>query len=328
MPVRRFRFLALAVSAAIALFLFTRSTSTYENYKSYAEQKYENVVGGGSVMRPDEKEEQTKEHPQEAAGPPKEEVPAPKTTQQTTPSAVVVEFVSETVPGSEKVLSTATLAPTQPLPLEYQPALAPILNDDEIPIELGQGRFEADGLPPVNNEIHWTKQPEHFPVTSTIQLPTNKASSIPKIQHKFSKSSNNGADMDRLAVIKAAAEHTWRGYREHAWGRDEIKPVSGKSGDPFNGWGATLVDGLDTLWILGMTTEFEEAVKYVETIDFTTSPRSDIPLFETTIRYLGGLIAAYEVSNAKYRALLDKAVELVRERKIQSNLAFRLQTPY
>lgn len=63
MPVRRFRFLALAVFAAIALFLFTRSTSTYENYKSYAEQKYENVVGGGSVIRPDAEEEQTKEKP-------------------------------------------------------------------------------------------------------------------------------------------------------------------------------------------------------------------------------------------------------------------------
>jgi len=312
MPVRRFRFLALAVFAAIALFLFTRSTSTYEHYKSFAEEKYENAVGGGSVIRPDEKEEQTKEQTQEAAGPPKEEVVhAPKTTQPAmTPSAVVVEFVSETAPGSEKVLSIATLAPTQPLPLEYQPALAPILSDDEIPIELGQGRYEADGLPPINNEIHWTKQPEHFPVTSTIQLPTNKASSIPKVQHKFSKSSNKGADTDRLAVIKAAAEHTWKGYTEYAWGHDEIKPVSGKSGDPFNGWGATLVDGLDTLWIMGMETEFEEAVKFVETIDFTTTPRSDIPLFETTIRYLGGLIAAYEVSDAKYRVLLDKAVEL------------------
>jgi mannosyl-oligosaccharide alpha-1,2-mannosidase len=315
MPVRRFRFLALAVFAAIALFLFTRSTSTYENYKSFAEEKYENVVGGGSVLRPDAEEEQTKEQPQEAAGPPKEEVvPAPtipKTTQPpTAPSAVVVEFFSETAPGKEKVVSTATLAPTQPLPLEYQPALAPVLNDDEIPIELGQGRFEADGLPPIINEIHWTKQPEHFPVTSTIQLPSNKASAIPKVQHKFSKSANKGADTDRLAVIKAAAEHTWKGYRDHAWGHDEIKPVSGKSGDPFNGWGATLVDGLDTLWIMGMTTEFEEAVEFVETIDFTTTARSDIPLFETVIRYLGGLIAAYEVSDAKYRVLLDKAVEL------------------
>jgi mannosyl-oligosaccharide alpha-1,2-mannosidase len=315
MPVRRFRFLALAVFAAIALFLLTRSTSTYENYKSFAEEKYDTVVGGGSVLRPDAEEDKLQGQPQEAAGPPKEEnVPVPTTTKTTppatTPSAVVVEFASETAPGLEKVVSTATLAPTQPLPLEYQPALAPILNDEEIPIELGQGRYEADGLPPVNNEIHWTKQPEHFPVTETIQLPTNKASAIPKVQHKFSKSANKGADTDRLAVIKAAAGHAWRGYKDHAWGHDEIKPVSGKNGDPFNGWGATLVDGLDTLWIMGLTTEFEEAVKFVETIDFTTTPRSDIPLFETTIRYLGGLIAAYEVSGAKHRVLLDKAVEL------------------
>jgi mannosyl-oligosaccharide alpha-1,2-mannosidase len=319
---RRFRFLALAVFAAIALFLLTRSTSTYENYRSYAEEEYENVAGGDFVIRPDAEEDQTKEQPQEAAGPLKEEiVPGPvtqestlKTAPRTTPpatttNAVVVEFSSETAPGSEKVVSTATLAPTQPLPLDYQP-LAPIYNDEEIPIELGQGRFEATRLPPVNNEIHWTKQPEHFPVTDTIQLPTNKASSIPRIQHKFAKSSNRDADTDRLAVIKAAAEHSWRGYRDHAWGHDEIKPVSGMNGDPFNGWGATLVDGLDTLWIMGMEPEFEEAVKFVETIDFTTSPRSDIPLFETTIRYLGGLVAAYEVSGAKYRVLLDKAVEL------------------
>lgn len=315
MPVRRFRFLALAVFAAIALFLFTRSTSTYENYKSYAEQKFENAVGGGSVIRPDEEEDQTKEEPQEAAGPPKEEnVPAPArpatTPTATTTSAVVVEFASETAPGKEQVVSIATLAPTQPLPLDYQPVLAPPYNDEEIPIELGQGRYEADGLPPINNDIHWTKQPEHFPVTSTIQLPTNKASAIPKVQHKFKKSSNKGADTDRLAVIKAAAEHAWSGYRDMAWGHDEVKPVSGKNVDPFNGWGATLVDGLDTLWIMGMKTEFEEAVKFVGTIDFTTSQRSDIPLFETTIRYLGGLIAAYEVSGAKYRVLLDKSVEL------------------
>jgi mannosyl-oligosaccharide alpha-1,2-mannosidase len=33
-------------------------------------------------------------------------------------------------------------------------------------------------------------------------------------------------------------------------------------------------------------------------------------MFETTIRYLGGLLAAYDVSEGKYRNLLDKAVEL------------------
>jgi mannosyl-oligosaccharide alpha-1,2-mannosidase len=33
-------------------------------------------------------------------------------------------------------------------------------------------------------------------------------------------------------------------------------------------------------------------------------------LFETTIRYLGGLLAAYDISDKKYPNLLNKAVEL------------------
>ncbi|KAH0407995.1 seven-hairpin glycosidase, partial [Aureobasidium melanogenum] len=45
-------------------------------------------------------------------------------------------------------------------------------------------------------------------------------------------------------------------------------------------------------------------------IDFTTSQRKDIPLFETTIRYLGGMLSAYDLSGGQYKVLLDKAVEL------------------
>jgi mannosyl-oligosaccharide alpha-1,2-mannosidase len=61
---------------------------------------------------------------------------------------------------------------------------------------------------------------------------------------------------------------------------------------------------------MGLKTEFEEAAQAVEKIDFTTSPRGDIPLFETTIRYLGGLVAAYDISEQKYDIFLKKAVEL------------------
>jgi mannosyl-oligosaccharide alpha-1,2-mannosidase len=221
MPVRRFRFLALAVFVTIALFLFTRTTSKYDSYKSYAEQKYENAIGG-SVLRPEG--EQTKEHAQAANGPHEEENMLAPNTPKTearlpaTTSAVVVGFVSEVAPGSQTVVSTATLAPTQALPIEYQPVIAP-----EVPIELGQGRVELDDIPPLNNDIHWSKQPEHFPITSTIQLPTNKPTAIPRVQHKFKSSSNKGADKDRLAVIKAAVEHAWNGYQEKAWGHDEVK---------------------------------------------------------------------------------------------------------
>lgn len=110
--------------------------------------------------------------------------------------------------------------------------------------------------------------------------------------------------------MKAEFERAWKGYKLKAWMHDEVSPVSGSFRDPFCGWAATLVDGLDTLFIMGFESDFEDAVRAVGTMDFTTSVRDDIPMFETTIRYLGGLLAAYDVSHHKYKVLLDKAVEL------------------
>ena len=46
-------------------------------------------------------------------------------------------------------------------------------------------------------------------------------------------------------------------------------------------------------------------------IDFNRSKTSDnVSLFETTIRYLGGFLAAYELSGKRYPSLLNKAVEV------------------
>ena len=47
-----------------------------------------------------------------------------------------------------------------------------------------------------------------------------------------------------------------------------------------------------------------------EEIDFTTTEENDINVFETTIRYMGGFLAAYDISEAKYPTLLAKAVEV------------------
>ena len=161
---------------------------------------------------------------------------------------------------------------------------------------------------------HWSPLPEHFPVPSNklISLPTGKPKAIPKIQYHF-KDETATDKVDRqtkLDEIRTSFRVSWAGYRKNAWMQDELQPVSGGYRSKFGGWAATLVDSLDTLWIMDLKPEFEEAVKAVNEIDFTTSDRSDIPLFETTIRYLGGLVGAYDISGAKYRTLLNKAVEL------------------
>lgn len=189
-----------------------------------------------------------------------------------------------------------------------------IPDQGDVIAEHGEGRVEVSPLPSNVKPIYWKKLPEHFPIPSesTIQLPTGSSKPIPKIQYAFTEeSAESKADREgKLRVIKDAFTNAWSGYKEHAWLQDELSPVSGGFRNPFAGWGATLVDSLDTLWIMGLKTEFEEAVQAVKKIDFTTSPRGDIPLFETTIRYLGGLIAAYDISGQKYETLLKKAVEL------------------
>jgi mannosyl-oligosaccharide alpha-1,2-mannosidase len=87
-------------------------------------------------------------------------------------------------------------------------------------------------------------------------------------------------------------------------------PLSGGHKDTFVGWAATLVNTLDTLYIIGLKDEFEEALKALEQVDFSKPNSDHVPIFETTIRYLGGLLGAWDISGHKYTILLEKAKEL------------------
>lgn len=114
----------------------------------------------------------------------------------------------------------------------------------------------------------------------------------------------------RQTKVKEAFQHAWTGYKEHAWLHDELKPVSGGFQDPFVGWAATLVDGLDALYILGFKEEFEHALQALRDIDFKHPNAERMPIFETTIRYLGGLLGAWDISGHQYPILLEKAKDL------------------
>ena len=105
------------------------------------------------------------------------------------------------------------------------------------------------------------------------------------------------------AIVKAF-KHAWKAYKESAWGKDELKPVSHTSSTWFN-LGLTLVDSLDTMWLMGLTEEFKEARDWVEN-DMVVAQNKDVNLFETTIRVLGGLLSAYHLT--KDHMFLEKAV--------------------
>ena len=110
--------------------------------------------------------------------------------------------------------------------------------------------------------------------------------------------------------------HAWGGYETYAWGQDELNPLAkkGKLGvmgglGGFSGMGASLVDAMSTLYLMGLHDEFGRAREWVvENMDFGAQGEQSISFFETTIRLLGGLLSAHDLSGDK--ALLELAEDL------------------
>ncbi|CAL5003164.1 unnamed protein product [Urochloa decumbens] len=103
---------------------------------------------------------------------------------------------------------------------------------------------------------------------------------------------------ERREKVKEAMLHAWNSYVKYAWGQDELQPQSKNGVNSFGGLGATLVDSLDTLYIMGLKEEFKKARDWVaESLDFDKDYEASV--FETTIRVVGGLLSAYDLSADK-----------------------------
>jgi mannosyl-oligosaccharide alpha-1,2-mannosidase len=108
-------------------------------------------------------------------------------------------------------------------------------------------------------------------------------------------------------AIRQAFVHTWDGYEKYAWGYDELKPVTKRGDNGWGGMGCTIVDSLDTILIMGLQEPYDRAREWVQdSLSFDKDYGAST--FETTIRHLGGLISAYELSHDKL--FLEKAKEL------------------
>jgi len=111
--------------------------------------------------------------------------------------------------------------------------------------------------------------------------------------------------------VRAQMAWAWRNYVERAFGHDQIKPVSGGAEEFFfpggPGLGLSMVEALDTLYLMGLDAELEEAVGWI-----VTNLRFDIDdyiqVFETNIRMVGGLLAGWLATRDK--RLLELAHDL------------------
>jgi len=93
--------------------------------------------------------------------------------------------------------------------------------------------------------------------------------------------------------------HAWNGYKQYAWGHDDLKPLS----KTYHDWYAepllmTPVDALDTMILMGLKDEARTTREYIAT---HLSFERDISVqnFEITIRLLGGLLSSYELTRDK-----------------------------
>ncbi|KAK4361711.1 hypothetical protein RND71_016952 [Anisodus tanguticus] len=155
---------------------------------------------------------------------------------------------------------------------------------------------------------------------------------------KYMDSPDNILDAQRREKVKDAMLHAWSSYEKYAWGHDELQPQTKNGVDSFGGLGATLIDSLDTLYIMGLDEQFQRARDYLSKMVssstvtaslYTTSmiifcvllmylrwvansldfnKNYDASVFETTIRVVGGLLSTYDLSGDKL--FLDKAQDI------------------
>ncbi|XP_075666140.1 mannosyl-oligosaccharide 1,2-alpha-mannosidase MNS1 [Castanea sativa] len=114
-------------------------------------------------------------------------------------------------------------------------------------------------------------------------------------------------EIERRQKVKEAMLHAWSSYEQYAWGQDELQPQSKNGVNSFGGLGATLIDSLDTLYIMGLEEQFQKAREWIaNSLDFNKDYEASV--FETTIRVVGGLLSAYDLSNDQ--VFLDKAKDI------------------
>jgi mannosidase alpha-like ER degradation enhancer 2 len=102
--------------------------------------------------------------------------------------------------------------------------------------------------------------------------------------------------LDMALWVRQEFRRSWEAYERYANGYDELQPLSRKG----KNWHSesllmTPVDSLDSLLMLGLNEEAERAKKIiVENLSFDKD--ISVKNFEITIRILGGLLSAYQMT--------------------------------
>ncbi|KAK2957589.1 putative Mannosyl-oligosaccharide 1,2-alpha-mannosidase MNS2 [Blattamonas nauphoetae] len=109
------------------------------------------------------------------------------------------------------------------------------------------------------------------------------------------------------ARIKDAFMHSWKSYEQYAWGADELHPLSKKPNNWLGGLGTTIIDSLSTIHLFANDALFSSAREFIANDLEFDRPRCG-SRFEITIRILGGLLSAFDLTGDE--VFLRKAEEI------------------
>mmetsp|Transcript_2149 Transcript_2149/g.7836 ORF Transcript_2149/g.7836 Transcript_2149/m.7836 type:complete len:587 (-) Transcript_2149:2011-3771(-) len=159
---------------------------------------------------------------------------------------------------------------------------------------------------------HGSVSPPTPTPTTTATAPAVESSAPTSITSSTQETNPLPPQVDqRRTAIRNAFKHAWQGYKSRAWGHDDLKPLSGSFSDWVRGGvGMTIIDGIDTAWIMGLQDEYKDGLNWIrENLHFNKP--SSISVFECTIRVLGGLVSAFdltgeEIFKQKAREIADR----------------------
>lgn len=140
---------------------------------------------------------------------------------------------------------------------------------------------------------------------------------------------NSAVEQQRAAAIKDAFAFAWNGYFTTCKGQDELEPVTNTCTNPRNNWGASAVDALSTALVMESQPIVTDILNYIATIDYTTTT-TEVSLFETTIRYLGGMLSGYDLLKGPLSDLATTASAvdtlLTQSKSLADSLKFAFNT--
>ncbi|KAL3472021.1 mannosyl-oligosaccharide alpha-1,2-mannosidase 1B [Aspergillus californicus] len=157
-----------------------------------------------------------------------------------------------------------------------------------------------------------------------LALPALAAASVPVFSDRHVARSDSRADN-----IKEAFSHAWDGYYKYAFPHDELHPISNGYGDSRNSWGASAVDALSTAIIMQNATIVNQIIDHIADVDYSTT-NSTVSLFETTIRYLAGMLSGYDLLKGPAAGLVDdRKIDVLLKQSISlaNVLKFAFDTP-